>query len=65
MTYSWAYPNTKFLICSSNVGHHDYPDRNITKDNWFNDKIGINEVMSELQKCGQYFKDAIPLFGDR
>ena len=65
MTYSWAYPDTKFLVCPSNVGHHDYPNRNITKNNWFIDKIGIDEVMSELHKCGQYFKDAIPLFVDR
>ncbi len=64
MTYSWAYPNTKFLVCPTDVGHHDYPDRNITKDNWFVDKIGIDQVMSELQKCGQYFKDAIPLMVD-
>jgi len=54
MTYSWAYPNVKFLICPSNI-------RDIRKDNWFNIEIGIERVMSELQKCGQYFKETIPV----
>jgi len=55
MSYSWAYPGTEFLICPVD-------NRNIRKDNWFNDDSGIQTVMSELQKCGQYFKDVIPTF---
>jgi len=58
MTYSWAYPDTKFLICPVD-------SRNICKDNWFNNERGIEMVMSELQKCGQYFKEAISLFIDK
>ena len=55
MTYSWAYPGTKFIICPT-------VNRNIRKDNWFHDEIGIERVMSEVQKCGQYFKKAIPAY---
>jgi len=54
MSYSWAYPNAKLLVCPTD-------NRNIRKDNWFDDDAGIEIVMSELQKCGQYFKDAIPI----
>jgi len=36
-------------------------NRNIRKDNWFNDTFGTDRVMAELQKCGQYFKEAIPV----
>ena len=58
MTYAWLYPETTFFVCPSD-------NREICKDNWFNDKDGIERVMSELQKCGQYFKEAIPLFANR
>lgn len=55
MSYSWAYPNTEFYICPVDI-------ENSNKDNWFTNPIGIQRVMSELQKCGQYFKEAIPTF---
>ena len=63
MTYAWAYPKTKFIICPAENGY-DFgsSDRAIRKDNWFYDEIGIKKVMSELQRCGQYFNNAIPLF---
>jgi len=54
MTYSWAYPDTKFLVCPSD-------NKDIRKDNWFYDEAGIARVMSELQKCGQYFTETIPI----
>ena len=53
MTYQWAYPDTRILVCPVD-------NRNIRKDNWFYDAFGTDRVMSELQKCGQYFKEAIP-----
>ena len=55
MTYSWAYPEVKFIICP-------VVNRNISKENWFKDEFGIKQVMSELQKCGQYFKDTIQIY---
>lgn len=58
MTYQYAYPETKFFICPVD-------SKNIRKDNWFNERDEIEIVMSELQKCGQYFKDVIPLITNR
>jgi len=55
MFYSWAYPNTEFYVCPVDL-------ENTYKENWFLNPIGIERVMSELQKCGQYFKEAIPTF---
>jgi len=54
MSYSWAYPGVEILVCPSD-------NRDIRKDNWHNDNTGIERVMSELQKCGQYFKNVIPI----
>ena len=65
MTYSWSYPDTKFVVCPSDIypsdSEYHYPYKYLSKDNWFKDKLGIERVMSELQKCGQYFKEAIPV----
>lgn len=58
MTYAYAYPQTEFLVCPSDIN-------NIIKNNWFEREAGIEQVMSELQKCGQYFKDAVPSFRDK
>ena len=57
ITYSWVYPETQFIICPIDL-------KDTSRENWFNNPIGIERVMSELQKCGQYFKDAIPLFAN-
>jgi uncharacterized SAM-binding protein YcdF (DUF218 family) len=58
MTYSWAYPKTQFIICPVD-------NRIISRDNWFKSENGIKQVMSELQKCGQYFKESIPVYANR
>ncbi len=55
MFYSWAYPDTEFYICPVDI-------EDTKKNNWFNFPIGIERVMSELHKCGHYFKEAIPSF---
>ena len=65
MHYQWAYPGTDFLVCPVNVCPVDFDptnDKIIRKDNWFNYSVGIERVMTELQKCGQYFKEAVPAF---
>ena len=65
MTYQWAYPEAELLVCPMDICPVDICSANnipIRKDNWFNVSVGIEWVMSELQKCGQYFKEAVPLF---
>jgi uncharacterized SAM-binding protein YcdF (DUF218 family) len=50
MYYQIAYPQAEFIVCPSNV-------KGITKENWFNNKDGIDKVMGELMRCGSQFKD--------
>lgn len=57
ITYSWAYPETEFIVCPADVD-------NISKDSWFKDATSTARVMSELEKCGKYFTQAIPLFAE-
>lgn len=52
MYYSWAYPETKFLICPSDIP-------GINKNNWFETPDGIERVMGELTRCGTQLKEAI------
>ena len=65
MTYSWAYPDTEFIICPADTGYTGSPDLIISKDNWFRDNLATEKVMSELQKCGKYFTEAISVFAKR
>ena len=55
LSYAWAYPQTEFFICPVDIPQSG-------RDSWYNDPIGTNRVMSELRKCGEYFKDVIPVF---
>ncbi|EKQ57296.1 MULTISPECIES: YdcF family protein [unclassified Clostridium] len=55
MFYSYAYPNTEFIVCPVNI-------EGITKDNWFKTEQGINNVMGELSRCGGQLKNAIPIW---
>lgn len=55
MFYSFAYPETKFIICPVNI-------ENINKENWFETENGIDNVMGELSRCGGQFKKAIPIW---
>lgn len=57
MFYSWAYSQTKFMVCPVNV-------EGINKNNWFKSKSGIEQVMGELSRCGGQFKDFIRLWKD-
>jgi hypothetical protein len=57
MFYSWAYPETKFIVCPADI-------EGINKDNWFKTEAGINNVMGELSRLGGQFKKAIPFFVD-
>lgn len=55
MFYSFAYPNTEFIVCPVDI-------EGITKDNWFKTETGINHVMGELSRCGGQLKQAIPIW---
>lgn len=55
MFYSFAYPETKFIICPVDI-------ENINKENWFETEYGIDNVMGELSRCGGQFKKAIPIW---
>ncbi|CEQ11946.1 DUF218 domain [[Clostridium] sordellii] len=48
--YKCAYPNTKLLICPSDVD-------DISRYNWFDSEKGIDQVLSELSKTKFQFKD--------
>lgn len=50
MTYTLAYPNTKFYVVPSDT-------QGISKDNWYKSDYGINRVLGELRKCGSYFEE--------
>lgn len=55
MFYSWAYPETEFLVCPVNI-------EGINKENWFKTEYGIEQVMGELSRCGGQFKKAVQLW---
>ena len=55
MYYKWAYPNTKIIICPSEV-------QGINRNNWFTTEIGVERVMGELTRCGSQLKDYIMEF---
>ena len=55
MFYSWAFPETEFLICPVNI-------EGITRENWFKTDYGVEQVMGELSRCGGQFKNAVHLW---
>jgi uncharacterized SAM-binding protein YcdF (DUF218 family) len=55
MSYSWAYPETEFFLCPVET-------QNTNKYNWHTTVEGIERVMGELYRCGNMFKDAIPIW---
>jgi uncharacterized SAM-binding protein YcdF (DUF218 family) len=55
MYYSWAYPETKFIV-------HPIEVQGVNKNNWFSSDYGIERVMGELMRCGAQLKDAIPVY---
>ena len=58
MFYSFAYPETKFIVCPVDI-------EEINKSNWFKSDSGINKVMGELSRCGGQLKSAIPNWADK
>jgi len=50
MTYQLAYPKTRLLVCPADIAGKGGAD-------WFTNAAGRSTVMSELRKCGDYFKD--------
>lgn len=50
MTYSWAYPETHFIIVP-------VVTQGIDRDTWYQSQYGVKRVMGELKKCGTYFDD--------
>lgn len=52
MYYETLYQDTKFII-------HPIDINNITKDNWYKSKEGINLVLGELERYGWQFKDIL------
>lgn len=55
MYYSWAFPETEFIV-------HPVEVEGVNKNNWFSTPYGIERVMGELMRCGAQFKEAIPTF---
>jgi hypothetical protein len=55
MTYQCAYPEAKLLVCPADV-----EDRG--KSDWHTNEYGRDTVMSELRKCGEYFRQAIDAY---
>ena len=50
MTYSHLFPDTEFYVVPSNT-------QNITAGNWHKTERGIQVVLGELKKCGEYFEE--------
>ena len=57
MTYQWAYPKAELLVCPVDVVNRG-------KSDWHQNKYGKDTVMSELKKCGEYFRQAIDTYLD-
>ena len=55
MSYAWAYPDAEFFICPVDIDQSG-------RDTWYKDQAGTARVMSELRKCGEYFKDVVPVY---
>lgn len=55
MYYSYAYPETEFMICPADI-------EGITKDTWHLDERATKLVMSELRKAGGQLTDEIDEF---
>ena len=55
MSYQLAYPEAELLVCPADV-------ENRGKTDWYTNKYGKDTVMSELKKCGEYFRQAIDVY---
>jgi len=50
MTYSHLFPGTEFYVVPTDT-------QGITADSWYKTERGIQVVLGELQKCGEYFEE--------
>ena len=50
MTYSHLFPDTEFYVVPTDT-------QGITADNWHKTERGIQVVLGELKKCGEYFEE--------
>lgn len=55
MYYETLYPDTEFIVCPTET-------EGINSGNWFTTDNGIDNVMSEVERCGWQFKDIIKSF---
>lgn len=59
MCYSWAFPETEFLVCPADT-------HNTTRENWFTNPEGVERVMGELMPVVEsYILDDIAYAIDR
>jgi len=58
MTYQWAYPEAELLVCPADIENHGKAD-------WHNNETGRDRIMSELRKCGEYFRQAFDVYLSR
>ncbi|MGP1612211.1 MAG: YdcF family protein [Catonella sp.] len=58
MTYSHLFHNTKLYVVPTDT-------QGISEDNWYKTERGIEVVLGELRKCGEYFEEYINEFGNR
>jgi uncharacterized SAM-binding protein YcdF (DUF218 family) len=54
MTYAWAFPGVDFVVCPVET-------QGIGRDSWHLSVPGREKVLSEVSKCGAYFKDAVDI----
>ena len=52
MYYETLYPDAKLFVCPA-------PGTPITKDNWMLEPDGIDQVLSEVERCGSQFHDIL------
>jgi len=50
MTYSHLFPDTEFYVVPTDT-------QGITASNWHKTERGIQVVLGELKKCGEYFEE--------
>ena len=50
MTYSHLFPDTEFYVVPTDT-------QGITADSWYKTERGIQVVLGELKKCGEYFEE--------
>ena len=50
MTYSHLFPDTEFYVVPTDT-------QGITADSWYKTERGIQVVLAELKKCGEYFEE--------